>query len=284
MTRRPCNVGFIPATQIRSPADETLRDLPTDLYCKAAQNDPAVVRGARNYPCMEFPGKRAPTVQLCRDPEGYVPIGSNPWRGATHPVRHSGPGRPEHLAAQQVPVHPTGGRLRSGPAGRPAPAGCAPGPGPAPNAPFPLPVPPERQRAADRRGRTTPRRIRSCRRMPARPWRRRVRRRGRYRPTPPAPDAPLPAEAPQPQAGGVSYGTYDRDGKFIDPCGQYGRLRRRRRQAIARGELGGSDEGSEAGVMTQTPETATTESARPVPPAGVARGRAGRRRRRGRRR
>ena len=50
-----CNVGFIPATQIRSPADETLRDLPTDLYCKAAQNDPTVVRGARNYPVPGVP-------------------------------------------------------------------------------------------------------------------------------------------------------------------------------------------------------------------------------------
>ena len=77
--------GFIPATQIRSPADTTLRDLPTDLYCKTAQNDPAVVRGARNYPCKEFPGKRAPTIQLCRDPQGYVPIGSNPWRGPPIP-------------------------------------------------------------------------------------------------------------------------------------------------------------------------------------------------------
>ena len=81
----PCSTGFIPPTEIRSPADTTLRDLPTDLYCKTAQNDPAVVRGARNYPCQEFPGKRAPTIQLCRDPKGYVPIGSNPWRGPPVP-------------------------------------------------------------------------------------------------------------------------------------------------------------------------------------------------------
>ena len=81
----PCSVGFIPPSQIRSPADTTLRELPTDMYCKVAQNDPSVVRGARNYPCQEFPGKRAPTVQLCRDPKGYVPIGSNPWRGPPVP-------------------------------------------------------------------------------------------------------------------------------------------------------------------------------------------------------
>ena len=83
--------GFLPPPQIRSPADTTLRDLPTDLYCKTAQNDPAVVRGARNYPCQEFPGKRAPTIQLCRDPKGYVPIGSNPWRGP--PVPYGTPSR-----------------------------------------------------------------------------------------------------------------------------------------------------------------------------------------------
>ncbi len=70
---------------IRSPADETLRDLPKDLYCKVPQNDPSNVRGARNYPCQEFPGKRAPTVALCRDPKGYVPLGSNP--GAGRPYR-----------------------------------------------------------------------------------------------------------------------------------------------------------------------------------------------------
>ena len=33
---------------------------------------------------------------------------------------------------------------------------------------------------------------------------------------------PLPAEAPQPQASGPGFGTYDRDGKFIDPSGNIG--------------------------------------------------------------
>lgn len=81
----PCLTGFVPAPLMRTPADETLRELPNDMYCKTAQNDPSAVRGARNYPCQEFPGKRAPTVQLCRDPRGYVPIGSNPWRGPPVP-------------------------------------------------------------------------------------------------------------------------------------------------------------------------------------------------------
>ena len=81
----PCNTGFLPPPLMRTPADETLRELPRDMYCKTAQNDPSAVRGARNYPCQEFPGKRAPTVQLCRDPRGYVPVGNNPWRGPPIP-------------------------------------------------------------------------------------------------------------------------------------------------------------------------------------------------------
>jgi phospholipid/cholesterol/gamma-HCH transport system substrate-binding protein len=81
----PCVTGFIPPPLTRTPADETLRQLPPDLYCKTAQDDPSAVRGARNYPCQEFPGKRAPTIQLCRDPVGYVPLGTNPWRGPPVP-------------------------------------------------------------------------------------------------------------------------------------------------------------------------------------------------------
>lgn len=64
----PCMTGFLPPPLVRSPADESVREIPRDMYCKTAQNDPSTVRGARNYPCQEFPGKRAPTVQLCRDP------------------------------------------------------------------------------------------------------------------------------------------------------------------------------------------------------------------------
>jgi phospholipid/cholesterol/gamma-HCH transport system substrate-binding protein len=81
----PCAVGFLPPPLMRTPADETVRELPRDLYCKVAQNDPSTPRGARNYPCQEFPGKRAPTIQLCRDPKGYVPVGRNPWRGPPVP-------------------------------------------------------------------------------------------------------------------------------------------------------------------------------------------------------
>ena len=34
----PCNVGFLSPMDIRSPGDTTLRELPTDLYCKVPQN------------------------------------------------------------------------------------------------------------------------------------------------------------------------------------------------------------------------------------------------------
>ena len=147
----PCSTGFIPPTEIRSPADTTLRDLPTDLYCKTAQNDAAVVRGARNYPCQEFPGKRAPTVQLCRDPRGYVPIGTNPWRGPPIPYgtpmdqrednHYEPPGR--NIAPyNKFPFIPPGADYDPGPPSVQLPPGVLPGPGPAPNAPFPLPVPP----------------------------------------------------------------------------------------------------------------------------------------------
>lgn len=138
----PCSVGFIPPSQIRSPADTTLRELPTDMYCKVAQNDPSVVRGARNYPCQEFPGKRAPTVQLCRDPKGYIPIGSNPWRGP--PVPYGTPitdGR-NILPPNKFPNIPPQVDPDPGPPSVQLPPGVAPGPGPAPHAPFPLPYPP----------------------------------------------------------------------------------------------------------------------------------------------
>ena len=118
----PCNTGFIPPTLIRTPADETLREIPTDMYCKTAQNDPSTVRGARNYPCQEFPGKRAPTVALCRDPRGYVPIGTNPWRGPPIPYDTPVTNGLNILPPNKYPVHPAGRRPRSRHTGRGAAA------------------------------------------------------------------------------------------------------------------------------------------------------------------
>lgn len=69
-----CTVGFLPPSAWRSPADTTTIDTPDGLYCKLPQDSPISVRGARNYPCIEHPGKRAPTVQLCNDPNGFQPL------------------------------------------------------------------------------------------------------------------------------------------------------------------------------------------------------------------
>ena len=163
----PCSVGFIPPPLIRTPADTTLRDLPTDLYCKAAQSDATVVRGARNYPCQEFPGRRAPTIQLCRDPRGFVPLGSNPWRGPPVPYGSTPVTNDRNITPpNKFPMIPPGADYDPGPPVVQLPPGVAPGPGPAPNAPFPLPVPPSDPGRHRRRTRSTPRRTRSCRRMP----------------------------------------------------------------------------------------------------------------------
>ena len=69
-----CTVGFMPPSQWRSPADLTDVDTPDGLYCKLPQDSPLAVRGARNYPCMGHPGKRAPTVEICNSDKPYMPL------------------------------------------------------------------------------------------------------------------------------------------------------------------------------------------------------------------
>ena len=69
-----CTVGFMPQSQWRSPDDESDIDTPDGLYCKLPQDSPLSVRGARNYPCMDKPGKRAPTVEICKSDKPYMPL------------------------------------------------------------------------------------------------------------------------------------------------------------------------------------------------------------------
>jgi phospholipid/cholesterol/gamma-HCH transport system substrate-binding protein len=77
----PCLTGFVPASEWRSPADVSMAPLPSGTYCKIPKDAQNVVRGARNYPCMDVPGKRAATPKECRSNEPYVPLGTNPWYG-----------------------------------------------------------------------------------------------------------------------------------------------------------------------------------------------------------
>ena len=69
-----CTVGFLPPSSWRSPADLSDIDTPDGLYCKLPQDSPIAVRGARNYPCMGQPGKRAPTVEVCESDKPYEPL------------------------------------------------------------------------------------------------------------------------------------------------------------------------------------------------------------------
>ena len=77
----PCLTGFLPASEWRAPADTSPRPVPTGLYCKIPEDAQNVVRGKRNLPCADVPGKRAATPRECRSNEPYVPMGTNPWYG-----------------------------------------------------------------------------------------------------------------------------------------------------------------------------------------------------------
>ena len=223
----PCEVGFIPPPLIRTPADETLRDIPNDMYCKVPQNDPTAVRGARNYPCQEFPGKRAPTIQLCRDPRGYVPLGSNPWRGPPVP-----PGTPitdprMSLPMNKYPYIPPQADYDPGPPVVHLPPGTPPGPGPALTPPFPTQAPPVTQGPPPPPLPYSPppdQRVPPYGQQPLPPP---------AEPSPPAKQpaprpGPLPAEAPAanslpPQAHRLRAVTYDpKSGAFLDPDGDIG--------------------------------------------------------------
>ncbi len=69
-----CTVGFLPPSSWRSPDDLTDVDTPDGLYCKLPQDAPIAVRGARNYPCIEHPGKRAATVEDCDSDKPFQPL------------------------------------------------------------------------------------------------------------------------------------------------------------------------------------------------------------------
>jgi hypothetical protein len=125
-------VGFLPPSQWRSPADTSEVDTPDGLYCKLPQDAPIAVRGARNYPCMGVPGKRAPTVQLCNDPKGFQPLAQREHATGPYPID-------PNLLSQGIPPDdrtdfgdqifaPLEGTPRPPEAAQPAASGPAPAP------------------------------------------------------------------------------------------------------------------------------------------------------------
>ncbi|MGA5546194.1 MCE family protein [Mycobacterium sp. NPDC051198] len=106
----PCTTGFLPIQQQRQAVYEDYADRPAgDVYCRVPQDSMFNVRGAKNYPCITRPGKRAPTVKQCESDEQYVPLndGFN-WKGDPNAT----------LSGQDIPHIP------------PEPAGQAPAPPP----------------------------------------------------------------------------------------------------------------------------------------------------------
>jgi phospholipid/cholesterol/gamma-HCH transport system substrate-binding protein len=224
----PCAVGFLPPPMMRTPADETLRELPRDMYCKVAQNDPSTVRGARNYPCQEFPGKRAPTIQLCRDPKGYVPVGRNPWRGPPVPYDTPVTNGLNVLPPNKFPYIPPGADPDPGiPIVGPPPPGVVPGPGPAPNQPaFDPPPPNDRPPPPGNPSWMPPGVPPVPPQLPYPKWLPPPAPPEGINPPPagPGPEKPWgPPPGPQPQASGPAYTTYDQHtGAFVDPSGGTG--------------------------------------------------------------
>lgn len=95
-----CNTGFLPPQQQRVPTFVDHPDRPAgDLYCRVPQGSPFNVRGARNYPCLSVPGKRAPTVKMCESDQQYIPLNDGySWKGDPNAT----------LSGQDVPQLPPG--------------------------------------------------------------------------------------------------------------------------------------------------------------------------------
>ncbi|BDB44946.1 MULTISPECIES: MCE family protein [Mycobacterium] len=128
-----CTVGFLPPSQWRSPSDTTTIDTPDGLYCKLPQDSPIGVRGARNYPCMGHPGKRAPTVEICDSDQPFQPLAMRQHAFGTYPLD-------PNLLSQGIPpddrVNWNRERIFGPVDGTPMPPGAPPAPG------QPAPLPP----------------------------------------------------------------------------------------------------------------------------------------------
>ncbi|MGO9930108.1 MAG: MCE family protein [Mycobacterium sp.] len=137
-----CTVGFLPPSSWRSPSDTTTIDTPDGLYCKLPQDSPIGVRGARNYPCMGHPGKRAPTVDICDSDRPYEPLAMRQHALGPYPID-------PNLLAQGIPPDDrvTFGNNIFGPVeGTPLPPGASPA-GTPPSTPAPSASPPSPESA-----------------------------------------------------------------------------------------------------------------------------------------
>ena len=123
-----CTIGFLPPSEWRSPADTTDVDTPDGLYCKLPQDSPIDVRGARNYPCVEHPGKRAATVQDCDSDKPFLPLAMRQHVLGPNPLD-------PNLIAQGIPPDSRAGsgtNLYAPVEGTPPPPGASPPPAPDP--------------------------------------------------------------------------------------------------------------------------------------------------------
>ncbi|GED99613.1 hypothetical MCE-family protein [Gordonia spumicola] len=97
-----CTVGFLEPSKWRFPSATTPQDLPPGLLCRLPQDSQTSVRGARNFPCVEFPGRRAPTPAECRT--GFVPSNKD---NVALPNGFPGTNLPKQPAGYVVPGSPT---------------------------------------------------------------------------------------------------------------------------------------------------------------------------------
>lgn len=97
-----CTVGFLPTEQWRFPSEQDARDLPPGLLCRLPQDAQSSVRGARNFPCVEYPGRRAPTPAECKT--GFKPSNKD---NVALPNGFPGTNLPKQPAGRVVPGTPT---------------------------------------------------------------------------------------------------------------------------------------------------------------------------------
>lgn len=105
----PCTTGYLPAQQRRTPDFTDVPErTPDDMYCRIPQDAPNAVRGARNFPCLAQPGKRAPTAAMCESDEQYVPLNDgNNWKGdANATITGQDVPQPHKLAPTPPPAQP----------------------------------------------------------------------------------------------------------------------------------------------------------------------------------